>query len=108
LKPDPSAVIPEGREALIRARAPNRSRKVPAPEAAVPRGRYRTLEEALAAFTQARQLTIAYVEGCGEDLRGKITTHPILKVATCHETLLMMAAHPERHAKQIEEIRSAS
>jgi DinB superfamily len=105
-RPDPAAAIPPGREALIRARAADRSRRVPAPEAAVPAGRYRTLQEALAAFEEARARTLAFVEACEEDLRGKVTTHPILKTATCLETLLMMAAHPERHAKQVAEIRA--
>ena len=102
---DPAVEIPPGREALIRARAADRSRKVPAPQAAAPAGRYRTLAEALAAFDEARARTVVYVEGCAEDLRTRVTTHPILKMANCHETLLMMAAHPERHAKQIAEAR---
>jgi hypothetical protein len=106
-RPDPSAAIPPGREALIRQRAADRSRKVAAPEAAAPAGRYRTLAEALAAFDTARARTTAFVEACTEDLRAKVTTHPILKIATCHEMLLMMAAHPERHARQVAEIRVA-
>jgi len=106
-RPDGGAAIPEGREALIRARAADRSRKVPAPEAAVPVGRYGTLEGALAAFEEARARTVKLVETCEEDLRAKITTHPILKTVNCHETLFMMAAHPERHAKQVAEIRAA-
>ena len=106
-RPDPDAAIPPQREALIRARAADRARKVPAPEAAVPQGRYRTLPEALAAFGAARDRTMAYVAACEEDLRAKVTTHPILKAVTCHETLFMMAAHPERHAKQVAEIRDS-
>jgi hypothetical protein len=98
-------VIPPEREAKIRERAADRSRPVPAPEVAHPHGRYATVAEAVAAFLAAREKTLAYVAACDEDLRAKHTTHPILKMATCHETLLMIAAHPERHAKQIAEIR---
>jgi hypothetical protein len=36
-----------------------------------------------------------------------MTTHPLIPVVNCYEMLLMMAAHPLRHAKQIEEIRAA-
>lgn len=97
--------IPRQREALIRERAANRSRTVPAPESALPAGRYATLAAALADFLETRQRTIRFVSECQEDLRAKITTHPILGAATCQETLLMMAAHPLRHAKQIAEIR---
>ena len=106
-RPDAAAdAIPPEREAKIRARAADRSRKVPAPEAAHPSGRYRSIEEALAAFEAARARTVAFVQECEANLRTKITSHPILKTANCYETLLMMAAHPERHAKQIAEIKA--
>jgi hypothetical protein len=106
-RPAEGPAVPPRREAKIRDRADDRSRAVAAPEPAVPRGRYATLSEAVAAFVASRARTIAYVETCDEDLRAKHTTHPILKVATCQETLLMMAAHPLRHAKQVAEIRAA-
>jgi hypothetical protein len=106
-RPDPAASVRPEREALIRERAADRSRKVTAPEAAVPAGRYGTLAEALAAFDEARTRTVAFVADCRDDQRARFTTHPILKVCNCHETLLMMAAHPERHAKQVCEIRQS-
>jgi hypothetical protein len=107
-RPDGNAAIPPEREARIRERAADRSRRFPAPEAALPRGRYSALAEAVAAFLSARAQTIAFVEACGKDLRAKITTHPILGAATCQEILLMMAAHPRRHASQIAEVRAAN
>ena len=41
-----------------------------------------------------------------EDLRSKMTWHPILKAANCHEMLLSIGVHCLRHVKQIEEIKA--
>jgi hypothetical protein len=95
------------REKLIRARAARRTRKVPAPEAVVPVGKYTTVAEAMAAFAAARERTVRYVEDCCEDLRAQLTTHPLLGPTNCYETLLMIALHPARHAEQIRETRAS-
>jgi hypothetical protein len=34
-------------------------------------------------------------------LRAKVAIHPVLGRVNCYEMLLMMAAHPRRHAEQI-------
>lgn len=93
------------REALIRERGADRNRRVPAPTEGLPTGRFAGIAEALQAFLDRRARTIAFVEGCAADLRARITTHPIIGTVNCQEMLLMMAAHPERHARQIAEIR---
>lgn len=102
-----SPVRNENRESAIRARGANRTRKVSAPEGAEPRGRFPSLGAALQHFQTTRGQTIQFVDGCSEDLRSRVTTHPILGTVNCYETLLMMAAHPARHAQQIAEIRDA-
>jgi uncharacterized damage-inducible protein DinB len=96
------------RERRIRERAADRSRRVAAPDAVKPAGRYATLESALAEFLAARDRTIRYVDRCDEDLRARLTTHPLLGPANCHEMLLMIALHPLRHAAQIREVRTTS
>jgi hypothetical protein len=95
------------REARIAERGADRSRRVPAPEMAHPRGRFATLVEALGHFQSMRARTVRFVENCRLDLRRQATTHPLIGAVNCHETLLMMAMHPVRHAKQIAEIRAA-
>jgi len=95
------------REARIQERAGDRSRPVEAPEAARPRGRFRTLVEALQHFESVRTRTMRFVESCELDLRRQATTHPLIGAVNCHETLLMMALDPVRHARQIAEIRAA-
>jgi DinB family protein len=95
------------REGKIAMLAADRSRRIEAPEQAHPRGRFGTLREALAAFDTTRAEVERWVENCTGDPRCMLTDHPlIVGPVTCSETLIMIAAHPARHAKQIEEIRS--
>ena len=91
------------REKLIPVRAADRHFRIEAPDAAKPAGRFATLEAATEHFLAGRERTIHFVEECGDDLRARLTTHPILGTVNCWETLLLMAAHPIRHAGQIRE-----
>lgn len=94
------------REAKIAALAADRTRRIEAPERVHPRGRYKTLAEALAAFDATRAEVVRWVENCSCDPRRMMTTHPLIEgPVTSMETLVMIAAHPARHAKQILEIR---
>jgi hypothetical protein len=98
----------KGREALIRKRGADRAHKVEAPEVAKPIGRFQTLDQASQHFLTFRRMTIEFVEKCDSDLRELITTHPIVGQVNCYEMLLIMSAHPFRHAEQIKEIRARS
>ena len=100
-------VVNKSREALILARVADRSRPSISPEAVRPTGRFSTLADAVQHFLASRDHTIWFVEGCAEDLRSKLTTHPLLGPINCHLVLLLMVVHPERHAKQIDEVRAA-
>jgi DinB family protein len=96
------------RAAKIAALAADRSRRIEAPAPAHPRGRYATLAEALAAFDATRAEVKRYLEQSTGDLNCWITDHPLIPgPVTCRETLIMIAAHPARHAEQILEIRDA-
>ena len=97
-------VVNTRREALIQARGADRRRPIQAPEAAVPAGRFSTLADAIREFVAHRRRTIDFVENATGDLRCDLTTHPIIGQVNCYEMLLMMAMHPQRHAKQIQEI----
>jgi uncharacterized damage-inducible protein DinB len=99
--------INPAREGLIAKRGADRSRPVPAPDMVRPTGRYATVAAALERFLEVRERTVRYLESCDEELRSKVTTHPLLGAANCHETVLMIALHPKRHAGQIREIRAA-
>lgn len=97
------------REGKIAMLAADRSRRIEAPEQAHPHGHFATLGEAVAAFDAIRAEVKQWVENCAADARCMLTDHPlIVGPVTCAETLIMIAAHPARHAQQIEEIRAAS
>jgi len=97
------------REALIELRGLDRTRKFESPSEARPVDRFPTLDAALKHFLASRERTIRYVESIaeGRNLRAEGTAHPLIGPANCYEMLLMMAAHPLRHAQQIEEIKAS-
>ena len=93
-------------DGLILKGGTDRSKKMQSPDVAVPKGRYATFGEALGSFEKARERTLAYVTGCQEDLRTFATKHPVVGAIDCYQCLLVLAVHPARHAKQIEELRN--
>jgi DinB superfamily len=94
------------RAAKIAALAVDRTRRIEAPPKAHPHGVYRNVSEALAAFDTAHAEVERYVEETAGDLNCWITDHPLISgPVTCRETLIMIAAHPARHAEQIWEVR---
>ncbi len=88
------------------ASARDRSRKFVAPDPAKPRLRYGTLEEARRKFIENRERTVAFVERCSENLRTRSVLHPIAGQIDAYRCLLLIAAHPSRHAAQILEVRA--
>jgi len=94
-----------GRAAKIAAIAADRTRHIEAPDVARPTGSFATLGEAIAAFDETRAEVVSWVEACESDPRWMVADHPMIAgPVTCYEILLLIAAHPGRHAKQIEEI----
>jgi len=94
------------REAKMLARGADRTRKMESPSEGHPSGAFPTLAAALNHFLESRNRSIEFVRANREDLRAKTTWHPILKQANCHEMLLSMGLHVQRHVKQIEEIKA--
>jgi hypothetical protein len=93
------------REAFFAAVAANRGRKIAAPQVAQPDGRFATLAEAVDSFCRDREQTVAYIGSCQEDLRRLTTHHPMIGAVSGQEALILMTAHPFRHAQQIRELR---
>ena len=96
------------REAVLYARIATRGKKVDAPEIAQPKGRHTTLSEAVRAFLDARERTERWLATCDFDLRRRSVEHPALGPASAYEFVLIMAAHVARHARQIQQSRSAA
>lgn len=95
-----------GREEMFANLGRNRSKKMEAPERVRPRGRYDSLASALDQFRENRERTIAYIATCEDDLRTRATQH-LLGRMSCQECLMVLIAHPIRHAEQIREIQQA-
>jgi hypothetical protein len=92
------------REAKIATLAMDRKRRIEAPQQVHPRGCFKTVGEAMAAFDVTRSEVVRWVENCSGDLRCMTTDHALIEgPVTCAEVLIMIAALPARHAQQIEE-----
>jgi hypothetical protein len=92
-------------DAMVLAKVADRSTKYPAPEAAVPTGRW-SPEDALAHFLAARDESAVLLKST-PDLRGHIVPHPVLGPMDGYEWILAVAAHSERHTQQILEVKAA-
>ncbi|HEU4416123.1 MAG TPA: DinB family protein [Candidatus Angelobacter sp.] len=104
----PRAADAPNREQAFLTMVGDRSRKMQTPEGGKPRGRFANLDEAAARFKASRDSVIEFVQQSTEDLRATEVTHPHPAAGnvSTHEMLIIMAKHAERHAAQIQEIRS--
>ncbi len=90
-------------DAMVLAMVPDRSHKAQAPPPFVPTGRW-TPAETLDHFQKSRVRTIAFLDST-PDLRAHVTDSP-LGPLDGYEWILFMAAHSERHTKQILEVKA--
>ena len=83
----------------------NRFTKVQAPDAVLPQGRFRSLQDALAEFNAARDRSIEFVKQQGEGLYGIGVKHPHFGSLNGAELVRLIDGHASRHAGQIRELR---
>ncbi len=95
------------REARMLARGADRSRKIESPPEGHPKAIFPTLPAAFAHFLASRKRTMDFVAANHDDLRTRMTWHPILADANVHEMLISIGVHCLRHINQIEEIKAA-
>jgi hypothetical protein len=94
------------RESMILQSGMDRTKRVESPAVGRPHGRYLHLQEAFAGFSAVRARTIDWVGGLEGDLRSLLTDHPLVPgLFNCYEMLLIVSAHPRRHAERIKAIR---
>ncbi len=86
----------------------SRSTAIPAPDPFVPTGRFGTTEAAMLAFDQQQQSVIDFAHTTPGDLRNHYFNHPILGTLDTYQALLLIAAHTERHRKQIDEVKASA
>jgi hypothetical protein len=85
----------------------SRSSSLPAPVPFMPTGRFGDAQTALAAFNQQRDAAIDFVQTVQEDLRTHYFVHYVMGTLDAYQAVLLMAAHAERHRKQIEEVKTS-
>lgn len=95
-----------GKDGLILNRVPVRRRKVAAPPEFHPHAARAIPREAAAEFLRACQETIDFLRTTPANLREYFFEHFALKQLDAYQWLLLIAAHAERHAAQIAEVKS--
>jgi DinB superfamily len=91
-------------DAMVLAMVPDRTQKRQAPGPLVPTGRW-TSAETLDHFLKSRVQTIAFLEST-PDLRAHVADSPLGQPMDAYEWLLFIAAHSQRHTKQILEVKA--
>jgi hypothetical protein len=95
-----------GKDDFVRRFLRDRSQRGEAPERIRPKGRFATREETIQTFEERRAVNISYVRETSEPLRDRFAPHPFAGVLDGYQWILHLTAHTDRHAAQIEEIRS--
>ncbi len=90
---------------MVLAAIPDRSTKRQAPEPLKPTNRFGSPQGALKAFAESRQQTEDFLKS-HEDLRAHAIDSPMGKKLDGYEWVLFIAAHSERHTKQILEVKA--
>ena len=89
----------------VLAMIPDRSHKVQAPEPLKPTNRFGSPTDSLKHFVEARANTESYLKSTS-DLRAHVADSPMGVKLDGYEFILLIAAHSERHTKQILEVRA--
>lgn len=84
---------------------PDRTQKAKAPEPLVPNNRYGSPDDARKHFEASRAATVAFLKAT-PGLRDHAIDSPLGKKLDGYQWLLFIAAHSERHTKQIEEVKA--
>ena len=88
----------------VLAMVPDRTNKVQAPEPLVPTNRFGTPEGSIKHFAESRATTEDYLR-TATGLRDHVADSPMGKLDG-YEFVLLIAAHSERHTKQINEVKA--
>lgn len=101
---DPSRRVKDGDVVRLMA---DRSRVLPAPDMVKPKGRWASREEFARDFTASTEGLIAWAREHSAVLRSVGAPHPIFGPMDAVQWLEFLAAHTNRHAQQVEELRRA-
>ena len=84
---------------------PDRTHKLKAPEPLVPTNRFNTPKDSLQHFQDSRAKTISFLQEA-KDLRAHAIDSPTGKKLDGYQWVLFIAAHSDRHTKQLNEVKA--
>ncbi len=90
---------------MVLAKIPDRSLKAQAPEPLKPTNRFGSPDAALKHFLESRATTESFLTA-HDDLRDHAADGPLGKKLDAYEWVTFIAAHSERHTKQINEVKA--
>lgn len=90
---------------LVLMAIPDRTRKAQAPEPLVPSNRFGSTADAVKHFKENRARTIAFLRDA-KNLRDHAIDSPLGKKLDAYQWVLFIAAHSERHTKQLNEVKA--
>jgi hypothetical protein len=93
------------KDGYVRSYLRDRSQKGESPERIRPRGRFASPREAIRTFEERRDANLTWVRATAEPLRDRFGPHPFAGIIDGYQWVLFLAAHCDRHAAQIQEIR---
>jgi len=99
--------VDKAKEAGVLAGLADRSRRLQAPDAVRPAGRYATLAQAIEQFNANRTRSVQFAQDHQDELYYMALEHPRLGPMNGVEFMMIVAGHAGRHAAQIRETRSA-
>lgn len=100
---EPGRDVKKADEAVL-AMVPDRTHKAQAPEPLLPNNRFGSPEGALKHFVESRAMTEDFLKTT-TGLRDHVTDSPLGKLDG-YQFVLFIAAHSERHTKQINEVKA--
>lgn len=92
-------------DAMVLAKIPDRSKKAQAPQELVPTNRFGSPDAARKHFVESRARTADFLQKT-PDLRAHAVDSPLGTKLDAYEWVLFIAAHSERHTKQINEVKA--
>lgn len=90
---------------MVLTAIPDRTNKAKAPEPLVPTNRFGSPQGSLKHFEETRQQTLDFLNS-HDDLRAHASDSPLGKKLDAYEWVMFIAAHSERHTKQILEVKA--
>jgi hypothetical protein len=92
-------------DSLVLKAIPDRTNKQQAPEPLKPTNRFGSPQASLQHFLDSRKKTLAFAKS-EKDLRAHAIDSPLGKKLDAYEWVLFIAAHSDRHTKQILEVKA--